>query len=256
MKFNSNIKIENIGFGDMKLIQNHDYFCYGVDAVILADFAISMVGSFDNAVDLGTGTGVIPFILHHKNPKDDSRIVGVDIQDESVRLADESCEINGLKDSIQFVKEDVKNIAGKASADSCKITLGVNDLVCANPPYFARGTGIASGTTPKFVARHETTADLEDFIIAAGALLKDKGHFCMVHRPSRLVDIFCLCRKHRLEPKHVRFVVPKAGEQPNIVLVHCILGGGKELRFMRELSVYDDKGAYTHEIEQIYERAK
>lgn len=32
-------RIDNIGFGDLKLIQEPSEFCYGVDAVILADFA-------------------------------------------------------------------------------------------------------------------------------------------------------------------------------------------------------------------------
>ncbi len=40
------------------------------------------------------------------------------------------------------------------------------------------------------IARHEITADLEDFIRVAKDMLKDKGEFYIVHRPERLVDIF------------------------------------------------------------------
>ena len=32
-------RIDRIGFGDLRLIQRPEDFCYGVDAVILADFA-------------------------------------------------------------------------------------------------------------------------------------------------------------------------------------------------------------------------
>jgi len=76
----------------------------------------------------------------------------------------------------------------------------------------------------------------------------------MVHRPSRLADIFFFCRKHGMEPKDMRMIVPKAGEAPNIVLIHCIKGGGRELNVMKELAVYDDEGRYSDEIEFIYER--
>ena len=84
--------------------------------------------------------------------------------------------------------------------------------------------------------------------------MNGKGHFFMVHRPSRLVDIFCSCRRHALEPKDVRFVVPRAGELPNIVLIHCTAGGGKELHMMKELCVYGPDGKYSDEIMKIYER--
>ena len=60
-------RIENIGFGDLRLIQDSDQFCYGVDAVILADFAAKLNPDMKKAIDLGTGNGIIPFILSHKN---------------------------------------------------------------------------------------------------------------------------------------------------------------------------------------------
>ena len=49
-------------------------------------------------------------------------------------------------------------------------------------------------------------------------------------------------------------VVPKPGEAPNIVLIHCIKGGGRELNVMKELAVYNKDGGYSEEIEHIYER--
>ena len=64
-------------------------------------------------------------------------------------------------------------------------------------------------------------ADEARAYLQTAKLLKGKGHFFMVHRPSRLVDIFYFCRKHGLEPKDIRYVVPKVDEIPNIVLIHC-----------------------------------
>ena len=47
-------RIDEIGFSDLKLIQKPEEFCYGVDAVILADFAARKTAN--RIVDLGTGT--------------------------------------------------------------------------------------------------------------------------------------------------------------------------------------------------------
>lgn len=239
-------RIENIGFGGMKLIQRPKEFCYGVDAVILADFACRMCTGFKKAVDFGSGTGIIPFIMSHKNQ--DAEVIGVDVQESYVEMASRSCSMNKLEDRVSFIQGDVSNL------DMSRFHESAPDLVTCNPPYFAKGGAIPSSNASKFIARHETTATVEDFIKAAAALLGGKGHFCMVHRPSRLVDIFYYCRKYGLEPKDIRFVSPRKGEIPNIVLIHCVAGGGRELKYMEELAVYGEDGKYSDEIEEIYER--
>lgn len=239
-------RIENIGFGELKLIQEPDRFCYGIDAVILADFACSICLDFDCAVDLGTGNGIIPLILSHKNKV--ATITGIDVQRASIELAKRSCILNGLEARLTFIEADVtEELRGRYVADEA-------DIVTCNPPYFPKGGAIPNKNSAKFIARHETTASVEDFIKAAALILKDHGHFFMVHRPSRLADIFYYCRLYGLEPKNMRLVVPRQTEAPNIVLIHCIKGGGKELKVMNELAVYDENGNYTDEIQRIYGR--
>jgi len=248
-------RIENTGFGNIKLIQDPEQFCYGVDAVILADFANSLYPAFKKAADLGTGNGIIPLILSHKNSE--AHITGVEIQPDAADMAMRSCRLNGLEEKINFVVADVADIADGKLGESIKdlaLYEGSMDMVTCNPPYFVKGGAIPSSSKAKFIARHETTAGVEDFIKTAEKLLKRKGHFFMVHRPSRLADIMYYCRKYGLEPKDMRMVVPKPGEVPNILLIHCIKGGGRELNVMKELSVYNEDGSYSDEIEHIYER--
>ena len=69
-------KIDEIGFGGLKLIQSSEGFRYGVDAVVLADFAATLSSGGRRVFDLGTGSGVIPLILSHKMPK--SVLTGVE----------------------------------------------------------------------------------------------------------------------------------------------------------------------------------
>ncbi|MDD3350363.1 MAG: SAM-dependent methyltransferase, partial [Eubacteriales bacterium] len=78
--------------------------------------------------------------------------------------------------------------------------------------------------------------------------------FCLVHRPSRLVDIIFYCRKYRLEPKEICFVHPRQGRSANIVLLRCVKNGGPELRFLDPLYVYESDGEYTNEIKKIYQK--
>ena len=131
---------------------------------------------------------------------------------------------------------------------------GSADAVVSNPPYVAKGAGIVNTADSMFLSRQETTAGISEFAAAAAFLLKERGHFFLVHRPSRLVDLFCSCRKYSLEPKTIRFVSPRQGAKPNIVLLHCVKGGGRELDFEKELYVYDGQGKYTSEIMAIYEK--
>lgn len=240
-------KTEKIGFGDLCLLQDDDGFKFGIDAVILSDFVASFCPNAKTIVDLGTGNGVIPLILSHKIK--DCKITGLDIQQKSIELARRSVEKNRLENIIDFRCGDVSDVN-----ICCKDLKAKTDVVVSNPPYVAMGSGIVNENSSKFIACQETTAGIEEFISAASYLLSNKGHFFLVFRPSRLVDVFFYCRKHGIEPKDIRFVAPSEGNIPNIVLVHCILGGGYELKFLDTLYVYDSNGEYSSEILEIYEK--
>lgn len=236
-------RIDETGFSNLKLIQKPDEFCYGVDAVILADFASKKRAS--RIVDLGTGTGIVPVILSHKTNAE--FIYGIEYQKDSFDRAVRNVTLNGLEGRLDFINANVAEFDGlKDWADA----------VTTNPPYMVSNGALTNDNTAKTIARHETVGTLDDFVRCAAGILKNKGDFYMVHRPSRLVDIFNVCRKYRLEPKEIRFVAPRKGERPNIVLVHCVKNGGAELKILEELYVYREPGVYTDEIQKIYERIK
>lgn len=244
-------RIDDIGFGGLRLIQKPDEFCYGVDSVILADFAADRCKNKPKViVDLGTGTGVIPLILCHKTDAD--RIYGIDIQKESWEKAVRNAALNGLENRLFFLHGDVKAAESSWGKDLQETA----DIVVCNPPYFKAGSAIVSELSVKAVARHEITADLEDFIKCASYLLKEKGELFMVHRPSRIVDLCCFGREHELEIKELKFVSPMEDRIPNILLVHFVKGGGKEAKILRPLAIHKKNGGYTEELLEIYEKAK
>ena len=245
-------RLDDIGFGNLKLIQKPEEFCYGIDAVILADFAAKMMNSgrkkCGTAADLGSGTGIVPIILQHKAAVD--KIYAVEVQSDSFERIKRNITINGLERRIEAVHADVLNLTERFSElkNTC-------DVVMSNPPYMTGGCGIMNGNKAKTIARHETTAGLKDFIKTASELLKDRGELFMVHRPSRLVDICDFCRQFKLEPKNLQFVSPDRNSKPNILLIRAVKYGRPELFLEDPLYVYEENGGnYTQEIMNIYER--
>ena len=62
------------------IIQHTKKFCFGMDAVLLSGFAKVKEG--ERAVDLGTGTGIIPILLEAKT--EGEHFTGLEIQPASV----------------------------------------------------------------------------------------------------------------------------------------------------------------------------
>ena len=185
-------------------------------------------------------------ILSHKT---DVPYIGcLEVQENSFSLVKKNIAHNDLGERIEAFRGDVRDFPSDQGL------VETFDVVTTNPPYFAGGGGIESSNLAKSIARHETTGTLDDFLRTAAKLIKDRGDFYMVHRPSRLVDIITGCRRHKLEPKEVRFVSGKPMEKPNILLIHCVKHGKPELRFLPPLAVHNDDGSYTDEILKIYEK--
>lgn len=238
----TNLRLDEIGFGSMKIYQDPSDFCYGVDAVILADFASETKGR--NIIDLGCGNGIIPIILSHKLSS--AKITGVEIRPNAFELAQLNVKKNDLESRIDIINSDIKDISLKK---------GIYDTVVTNPPYMASGSGQTNeDNISKMTARHETTADLREFIRTASSLLTNRGEFYMVHRPSRTVEIINGLTEYYLQPKILRYVSPKEGRDPNIMLIKAIKNGGSELKVKAPLYVHKSDDSYTDEIMKIYER--
>lgn len=239
-------RLDEIGFGGLQLWQRPVEFCYGVDAVLLADFASRLARKeSQTAVDLGCGTGVIPLILSARTEM--KNLWGVEIQEGACALAQRNSRLNGLEDRLRFICGNVREVQSWGKA-----LLNKADVITCNPPYTAGGGGMTSENQAKMIARHELTAGLSDFLTCGAALLREKGDFFLVHRPSRLVDICCLGREAGLELKTLQLISPNAQSAPNIVLAHLVKGGGRELKVLPALQVRDEQGDYTEALKAVY----
>ncbi|MEG0805730.1 MAG: tRNA1(Val) (adenine(37)-N6)-methyltransferase [Lachnospiraceae bacterium] len=223
------------------IIQNPEKFCFGMDAVLLSGFAKVKQG--EAAIDLGTGTGIIPILLEAKT--DGRDFTGLEIQKDSADMARRSVAYNGLEDKIKIVTGDLKDASSILGASSYEV-------VTSNPPYMIAKHGLVNGSEAKAIARHELCCSLEDVIRESAALLKPGGRFYMVHRPFRLGEIMCVMTNYKLEPKRMQLVYPFIDKEPNMVLIEGHLGGNKRLTVEKPLIIYKEPGVYTDIIYDIY----
>ena len=244
IKLKENEKIDDLEFKNLKIIQNKDGFCFGIDSILLTDFAKNIKQN-SKVIDLGTGTGIIPILLYGKTKN--TKFVGVEIQPEVAKMANRSVKLNLLENNIEILNSNILELS--------KIyNRGSFDVVTTNPPYKKINTGVINENNKKLISRHEITASLEDFIRTASFLLKDLGEFYMVHRPDRLVDIFYEMRKNKIEPKKIKFIYPNKNKKTNLVLIKGIKNGKQFLEFENNLYVYNEDGNYTNEILKIYNK--
>ncbi len=244
VELKENERIDDLEFKGLKIIQNEKGFCFGMDSVLLSDFAKNMKNN-STVLDLGTGTGIIPILLCGKTNL--KKVIGIEIQQDVANMAKRSSQLNNLQDRFEVVNTniiDLKNIYEKQSFD----------VIVTNPPYKKENTGITNENEAKLISRHEITANLEDFISISKDLLKDKGEFYMVHRPERLVDILSLMRKYKIEPKILKFVSPNKNKEPNLILIKGIKNANSFLKVEKNLYVYNEDGKYTNEILKIYNK--
>ncbi len=249
MKIRKNERIDDLGINDLKIIQNKEYFCFGTDSVLLANF-VKSENSNNVILDLCSGSGVIPIILSAK--KKYKKIFGVELQSEMYDLFDRNIKINNLEDSIISINENVKDIKDIRKKITSIMEKDKIDIITCNPPYKEIGTGLTTNHDVKTIAKCEVMCNLEDIFITSSKLLGKGGKLYLVHKPERLSDLIYFGRKYNLEAKEIRFVYPKINKKPSIVLISYRKDGGNETKVLEPLIEYNDDMSYTDEIYRIY----
>ena len=236
-----NERIDDLQFKGLRLIQNSEQFCFGLDAVLLARF--SSPRDTDRIIDLGTGTGIIPVRVSGLCGSDN--IKGLEIQECMCEMAGRSIALNSLEGRVSIINGDIKCVSNLFERATFS-------LVISNPPYIKHGNGIVNGDEQKAISRHEVLCTLDDVCSAAGYLLSDKGRFAMVHKPERIIECFDAMRKYSIEPKKAQLIYPKEEKSPSAVLIEGVKGANAGFTFLRPIIVMDKNGSYTCSVNDIY----
>ncbi len=235
--------VQDILQNGYKIIQGKKNFKFGIDAFLLAWFAREGIRNGQSVADLCTSTGIVPLLLSSSSRA--AHISGLEIQENSAKMAMRSVELNNLSQKIKIINGDVKNVSEIFKKHSVEV-------VTCNPPYMIYGHGKQNPADEKAISRFEVLCSLEDIVSAANYLLKSSGVFYMVHRPFRLAEIFASLQRHKIEPKRMSLVYPYAQKEPNIVLLEARKNANPRISIEKPLIVYKNNGEYTDEIKQIY----
>lgn len=237
-------RLDDLIIHGMKVIQHQQQFCFSLDAILLANFATVKSRAFCG--DLGTGTGVIAFLLAARGA---AKVDGFEINPVVADLARRSVALNQLEAVVSVHTLDLREIKGRFPAGSL-------DLVTSNPPYRALGKGKISVIDDVAIARHEITATLVDVVRAAKYLLKYRGRFALVHLPERLSEIMVAMHDAGIEPKRLRMVQASLRKKPGLVLVEGVVGASPGLKVEAPLLVYQENGDYAQAILDYYPKDK
>jgi tRNA1(Val) A37 N6-methylase TrmN6 len=144
-------------------------FRYGSEAFWLVGFALEGGGVPRSAVDLGTGSGIIAFLLAAR---------GIDALGIDVRAEWGEAWARSLADSRfhpRLEVTDARDLSGRF------------DLAVANPPYFAGGPSAPDEW--KAAARTESTATLGDFVRTALRVAARAAFVLPVEREAEAIAV-------------------------------------------------------------------
>lgn len=232
-------KREPLGSGYFAITANE--YTFSSDAIILADFS-RLMGE-KKICDLCAGCGIISLLWCAAGKR--CEIDAVEIQKDAADLIVKAADENGLS-NINVINADLRKLGSQYN--------GKYDLVAVNPPYKKEGTGKMSLISSALAARHEQFCTLEDAVSVSSKMLKNGGRLCLCQRPERLCDILTLMRKHKVEPKRVRFVQQKVSTKPWLVLAEGKKSAKPGLIAEPALIVEGENGGYSDEMNSIYHK--
>lgn len=225
----------------IRLIQRKDGLRYGTDAYLLSAYV--RPASTACAVDLGSGSGIIPLLCLTKGKY--ARAYAVEVQKDFADIIGRNAEINGMQDRLFPICADLRELTAAHVG-------GQVSIVTANPPYMKTGAGKRNESDAKYLARHEVMGDVDDFCAAAARLLKHGGSFYVVWRPDRLSELMQSLCLHKLEPKRMSFVQSDVNKEPSMVLIEAKKGGAHGLRLSPTL-ILSENGVQSKRVQQIYQ---
>lgn len=236
----NNLRIDDLQFNGLRIFQDPNLFCFGTDAVLLADFC--KIKNGETFVDFCSGNGIIPILLSAKVKNAD--IIGIEVQSGAVGLFNKSIELNDIGAKVRVLCGDVK--------DPARLVGKGVDAISVNPPYEKSGSGKQSENDQIKIARHEILLTLEECIKSAGEILKTGGRFYIIHRSSRFCEIIGCMQKYSIEPKVIRLVCSQLGKSAGYVLIEGKKDALAGTVFMPNLYLYEETGEYTRELKKIY----
>ena len=227
-------RLEELQRGGYRIIQQERAFRFGMDSVLLADFARIAPG--DTVADFGTGNGILPLLLRARGKG--QQFHAFELQADMAALAERNMALNGLQTQVTVHALDVRRAAEVLPPGSV-------DAVICNPPY-----GIPRATLD--TARHQGEDGREGWFRAAQRLLRGRGRMSLIYPAPRMLQLMEALEATHLAPKRFRLVYPRPDRPANLALVEAVKDGRPMLHPEPPLIVRDLSGEETEELHRIY----
>ena len=228
--------------GKLHIRQDPAGYRFSIDAILLASNANPRAK--ERVLDLGTGCGIIPLILAHRHPN--ITAFAIEIQKELARMALANVSANQLQNQITVLCRDMRDLKPDHIG-------GPVDLVVCNPPYHKSKSGRLNPHRQRAIARHELTITLTEMLQTAKRMLRTAGRFVTIYAAERMTDLIVQMRAHGIEPKSLRTIHGQLVAAARLILVSGAKGAQPGIRLDPPLIVYDSKGGYSQEIQEMFE---
>lgn len=216
----------------------------GIDAVFLAAAVPARPGEV--VLDVGTGTGAAALCLAARTRE--TRVVGLEVQLELVRLANRNAEANGLRPRFEA-------ILGDLTRPPPRLAPGGFDHVMANPPFVEEGRGNLPPDAGKARAVNEGATNLADWVRFCARMVRAKGSVTLIHRADRL-DALLAAVSGVLGDVAVLPLLPGNGKPAKRVVLNGRRGVATPMRLLPGLTLHGPDGAFTPEAESVLRGAE
>ena len=187
-------RIDSLDLKTLRIIQPARGYRFGMDSVLLADFASP--GKNDRILDLGCGDGVLLFLLWGREPTCSG--TGIEWREDACDRAKRSAVMNGLDGAFEIICGDLRKIRSYVHADAFSL------CVC-NPPYWREGSFRDDG------ARTQTNCTYGEIAAAAAFALRGKGRFCVICPSDNFDLMMAECVRNGFSLRRFRTVHSRPG---------------------------------------------
>lgn len=237
---------DSIFTGAVTCKQFRDGYRFSIDAILAAHFHEPARG--ERVLDLGAGCGIISLIMMYRWGERITSLHALEYQPQLCELIRENFQSNGYGEKCTCINGDVKRISVSIKPES------FSHVVC-NPPFFRTDSGRSSAGEESRIARHQVTADLDDFSQATASAVKNGGTAVFVYPAESLTHLIDSLSRAKLEVKNMQFIYsyPESTANARLVLVKCIKNSGKGVKIAAPFYIYEQRnGNYSGEMQKLY----
>ncbi len=177
----------------------------GTDGVLIG--AWCNVEAVENALDIGTGCGLIAIMLAQRNSG--CHIDAVEIDEASGIQAEENVNKCPWSNRITVHRTSFQQFYYRKA--------NKYDLIVSNPPYFQNS--LSNPNREKSIARHAGSLPMKELITGVKKLLKENGKFCMIMPVAEAQIFMDKARESGLYCRRLTSVLPNPGKPPKRYLM-------------------------------------